>query len=314
MGNLWKLGIGAAAVLCAVFLTYALGSAREAKPASPPQGYRAVEIASLVVEGEAVSLTVRDEKGLRGVVVEGIGLRAAVKRFREGDRVLVAGEDRRDGSSVLSDILPRTVAIPRTVRILCFAGWGLFVLLAALAFLRSEAHVLLVGKDHYLSNSKFQVAAWTWALLTGYLAFVSLRCCAGGCSLLGGVATPANLLLLSGLSAFTFAGAKGIRVAKEGEKTEETRNREATAAANRPLEVGDLFKDNRSKVDIGDFQMVAVTGLAVAVFAGRVLCDLQSVPLMKEVSLPDVDSTILATFGLGQGAYLMKKYVGDGHA
>jgi hypothetical protein len=31
----------------------------------------------------------------------------------------------------------------------------------------------------------------------------------------------------------------------------------------------------------------------------------------KLITLPDVDTTILATFGLGQGAYLTKKAVGN---
>jgi hypothetical protein len=36
-----------------------------------------------------------------------------------------------------------------------------------------------------------------------------------------------------------------------------------------------------------------------------------SVEYSKIVSLPDVDTTLLATFGLGQGAYLTKKAVGN---
>ena len=36
-----------------------------------------------------------------------------------------------------------------------------------------------------------------------------------------------------------------------------------------------------------------------------------TVSYAKVTNLPDVDTTLLAAFGLGQGAYLTKKAVGD---
>jgi hypothetical protein len=38
---------------------------------------------------------------------------------------------------------------------------------------------------------------------------------------------------------------------------------------------------------------------------------LGTIEFVKPITLPDVDSTILAGFGLGQGAYLTKKAVGN---
>ena len=58
--------------------------------------------------------------------------------------------------------------------------------------------------------------------------------------------------------------------------------------------------------------MVVITILAVVVYLAQLFAFLGSIELLKVVTIPDVDTTILATFGLGQGAYLTKKYAGDG--
>ena len=69
--------------------------------------------------------------------------------------------------------------------------------------------------------------------------------------------------------------------------------------------------DDLGNPDIGDYQMVAVTVIAVGVYVTQILGFLGSIQLLHHVTVPDVDSTILATFGLGQGAYLVKKQFGD---
>ena len=50
-----------------------------------------------------------------------------------------------------------------------------------------------------------------------------------------------------------------------------------------------------------------VTLLAVGVYVVRVFVCLGQVELGGATLLPDVDRTILAAFGLGQGAYLAKQ-------
>jgi hypothetical protein len=57
--------------------------------------------------------------------------------------------------------------------------------------------------------------------------------------------------------------------------------------------------------------MLAVTLVAVGMYLLLVFHFLESIEFLKTVSLPDVDTTILAGFGLGQGAYLAKKAGGD---
>ena len=53
--------------------------------------------------------------------------------------------------------------------------------------------------------------------------------------------------------------------------------------------------------------MFAWALLAAGVYLVQMLAFLQAVPLSASVSLPDVDSTLLSFFGIGQGAYLVKK-------
>ena len=65
--------------------------------------------------------------------------------------------------------------------------------------------------------------------------------------------------------------------------------------------------DGKDSKDFGDFQMLVVTLVAVVMYVMLVFHFLESVEFLKKATLPDVDSTILAGFGLGQGAYLAKK-------
>jgi hypothetical protein len=63
--------------------------------------------------------------------------------------------------------------------------------------------------------------------------------------------------------------------------------------------------------DFGDFQMLVVTLLAVTMYLMLIFHFLGSIEFTKALTLPDVDTTVLAAFGLGQGAYLAKKAAGN---
>jgi hypothetical protein len=56
--------------------------------------------------------------------------------------------------------------------------------------------------------------------------------------------------------------------------------------------------------------MFVITVLAVGVYLIQAVHFLGTIEMLSVVSLPDVGSTILTTFGVGQGAYLAKKAVG----
>ena len=68
----------------------------------------------------------------------------------------------------------------------------------------------------------------------------------------------------------------------------------------------DLVQNDQGKADIGDFQMLLFTALAVVVFVITSFHALEFVDAMN-AKLIDVDTTLLGLFGIGQGAYLVKK-------
>jgi hypothetical protein len=69
----------------------------------------------------------------------------------------------------------------------------------------------------------------------------------------------------------------------------------------------DLFQNNLGQVDLGDFQMILIALAAAVVWGVSCYLAMESLPYQIHVSLPDVDSSLLAGFGIGQGAYLVKK-------
>jgi hypothetical protein len=75
--------------------------------------------------------------------------------------------------------------------------------------------------------------------------------------------------------------------------------------------ITDLVQNDFGGFDFGDFQMIAVTIVAVVMYSMLIYHFLGSIQFLKTITLPDVDSTILAGFGLGQGAYLAKKAGGN---
>ncbi len=73
----------------------------------------------------------------------------------------------------------------------------------------------------------------------------------------------------------------------------------------------DIVQNDFGHFDFGDFQMVIVTMLAICTYLLAVHHYIGAISLTATTSLPDVDTTILSTFGLGQGAYLAKKAAGN---
>ncbi len=201
-------------------------------------------------------------------------------------------------------------ARPTRLLVLGICAGALLVIAAVL--LSGQLKLLIVGEDNRYSNSKFQMALWFSVLIVSYTAALWLRWWKGDHEI-GGVGIQPYLLALSGASAFTLGAAKGI-----------TTNKQATAIqsgtigkvkALTPQFPYDLFHNDNGQVDFGDFQMFFITLIAAAVYLLQVFHFLGT-PLVGDatthiLSLPEVDSTLLAAFGLGQGAYLVKKYAGN---
>lgn len=233
-------------------------------------------------------------------------LRSSLKTFGPGDQIKLKYLDQdKEGKKILKSIAirecrPTSEAIMLTIFLPPF-----LLLLALLSFLPGRIPRLFVGTDNRYSSSKFQMVVWFFALIYGYVGVTILRIWSGGASFAGGLGIPQNLLLISGLSVLTFAGAKAI-VNNQVESGKLTKSIEGKPR------LSDLVEDDQHNVDLGDFQMLLLTLIAVATYLVQVYGFVEVIGLHKKITLPDVDSTILASFGLGQGAYLMKKYVGPG--
>ena len=228
--------------------------------------------------------------------------------LHKGDR-LSARIVKNDGQTTLQTMSVRVVSVGARYRV--FTILGAAAAFWFVCFLLSGFHPqkLIMGEDGRFSNSKFQTVLWFGVLVVSYLTAVWLRAHELGGDMLGGVNIPQNLFLLSGMSAVTFTAAKGITV---------TKIENAIAAGEvfkKPLATvarfwSDLTSNDSNQFDLGDFQMLIMTFLAVGTFVVLFFHFLGTLEARTIVYLPDVDTTILASFGLGHGAYLTKKAVG----
>ena len=239
-------------------------------------------------------------------------LQARLKNLKPDDvllqkgNVLVLEVAEEKGEKVLKELSIKAAPVSLERRFRIFGASLLVLVVLSMVFVGWKPNNLLVGEDNRYSNSKFQVTIWFFVLIASYLSVFWLRLVEGGGPFIGGINIPQNLLLLSWISALTLGAAKGITTAK---------NQAAPAAeqktrADAPKFLRDLSCNDNGGADIGDFQMVIVTLVAVVTYIIVVMNFLATVELFKVAALPDVDTTILATFGLGQGAYLTKKYAG----
>lgn len=220
--------------------------------------------------------------------------------------------------------------IPAKERWSLLVGTALLLFLLATALTKGHPLRLLIGKDNRYSNSQTQAVVWFWIVISSYVATLILRRWYLGPDFLGGIDIPANLLVLSGLSAITFAGARGLTVAKknaaiEGGNLDPKNFANAAAppaagvqpliapAASRavPNLLRDLTTDDFGKFELGDFQMIVLMIVAVATYVAITFEFLGHIEFRSIVTLRDVDTTILSLFGVSQGAYLAKKAVGD---
>ncbi|EJL30556.1 hypothetical protein PMI01_03108, partial [Caulobacter sp. AP07] len=71
--------------------------------------------------------------------------------------------------------------------------------------------------------------------------------------------------------------------------------------------IRDLFQNDQGDADLGDFQMILISLVAAGIFLWSSLLFMSVLDVVKTTTLPDIDTTLLGTFGLGQGAYLIKK-------
>ncbi len=198
----------------------------------------------------------------------------------------------------------------RPTRIVVLAVCAIVLLIFVAIVLAGQVKFLIVGEDNRYSNSKFQMAVWFGVLVVIYTATLWLRWWKGDHTF-GGIGIPTYLFALSGASAFTLGAAKGITSNKQAMAVQTGTTGKLPALS--PRFPYDLLHNDNDQVDFGDFQMFLITLLAAGVYLVQVFQFLGQAhgAAGQIVSLPDVDSTLLAAFGLGQGAYLAKKYAGN---
>lgn len=248
-----------------------------------------------------------------------------LKKLQKGDRIKITFTFGENNQNILTEFcVDAAPPVSIAARLLVLFSSGLFCFLLGLFWTRSNPLKLTIGEDERYSNSKFQIALWFFVLMATYISTVCLRVWFAGCDFVGGVNIPQNLLLISGMSVLTYGGAKAITTAKvDDEKSKPNGNQDPKNSDQAtPNFLQDLTHNDGQaavgekpaiapRLDFGDFQMLVITLIAVATYLVLVFNFLETIETAKTISLPDVDTTILAVFGLGHGAYLTKKAVGD---
>lgn len=256
------------------------------------------------------------------LVVKDTVVKDRLKTLHKGDRIKITYLQEKD-QNVLTQFCLDRLKSSVSVRIFVLVVTTLACVLFGVFWTRSNPLRLIIGLDGRYSNSKFQIALWFLVLVVTYLSTLWMRVWFAGCDFIEGVSIPQNLLLVSGMSVITYGGAKAITQTKVAdEKAKPDGNQDPKNSANAaPNFFKDLTHDDGkaaqgqnpavpAQLDFGDFQMLMITLIAVATYLVVAFNFLGTIQLAKSVSLPDLDNTILATFGLGHGAYLVKKAAG----
>jgi hypothetical protein len=262
------------------------------------------------------------------LIVQDSVVKDQLKQLHPGDHIqVVYTTDTTKNATVLKALTVDSVS--STAGVWAMLGSAIIGFLLCCCLSGFKPQQLIIGQDNRYSNSKFQMALWFFVLITSYIAALWIRVWAAGTDFIGGVNIPNNLLLLSGMSVLTYGGAKAITSTKSGAPGQTLKT-----TADKPRFLFDLTHDDgvpaqppqaatgnqpavaaqpaiAPQFDFGDFQMLIITLVAVATYVVLILNFFGTVSYTKVTSLPDIDTTLLAGFGLGQGAYLTKKAVGN---
>jgi hypothetical protein len=268
-----------------------------------------VRVESVASDRLSVDVVVLPPMTPEHFLVRDTALQDSLKDLHKGDHlsVLVVTDS---GGTTLQTMSVKVVSVGVRYRALVLFGAAFAFWLVCFLLSGFHPQKLIMGEDGRFSNSKFQTVLWFGVLVVAYLATLWLRARELGGDMLGGVNIPQNLFLLSGMSAVTFTAAKGITVSKiQSAVASGVIN--SKPPATKASFWSDLTSNDSNLFDLGDFQMLIMTFLAVGTFLALVFHFLGSLEARTIVYLPDVDTTILASFGLGHGAYLTKKAVGN---
>jgi hypothetical protein len=225
---------------------------------------------------------------------------------RPGDRIWLTVDDPINPQHVvqITRIARPVPPLQKTIALV-----GAFAAIAGLASLATSGKPwrFLVGDDNRLSNSQSQLVLWFGVVATVYGAALVLRAWFLGWDFMGGISMTTNVLAMTGLSGLSFGAAKMVAVQKGPSPAPTTpASTDAPAAPVRP-KFTDLFLNDYGDADLGDFQMILISLAAALIFACASWQFLALLDIVKTTTLPDIDTALLGSFGVGQGAYLIKK-------
>ncbi|MBI4800254.1 MAG: hypothetical protein HY794_16305 [Desulfarculus sp.] len=326
-------------IICLALLAALPAGAEQAKPSS--QGLP-LDTVDGIYQGPASTkdkhkFIINDQP--QELAVPAYETRKKMASAKAGDKVSMQ-LDSITAPSTITKIEKISRPVSRKHRLMAIAASLLGLFLIALLFSQGNPAKFILGKDNRYSNSQVQMTLWFAVTATIYCSALALRYFKFDASFLGGIDIPDNLLILSGLSAFSYGGAKMITAQKvqNAEKAAAAAKASAPAAPAAPAAVAagaatapaapaaaavppvaqktradspnifsDLVRNDSEEYDLGDFQMLLVSLAAVIIFAVTGYHFLGSLPVEVTTKLPDVDTTLLSGFGIGQGAYLIKK-------
>ena len=151
------------------------------------------------------------------------------------------------------------------------------------------------GYDGATSSSKFQFFLWTLVVLYAYTIIV-VDAYYNHSSIQLGLSIPQNLILAMGLSATTMLAAKGI-TSKYADTDEVNKSNNGK---------GGLFLDDGGFPDLAKIQLMSWTFIGIGIFLLKTLNGIIGTTEAL-TAVPDIDGTLIALMGIGQGAYIGKK-------
>jgi hypothetical protein len=288
----WVLIAGFAFVFGVLFLVDAPG-----KVSAPPAGMTEATVGA-IVDKSGKRLQLGDDKP----VAVGESAAAMLAGLSPGDAVFYKKDS--DGIAALA-VKQYAVGYVGAIGALLVA----FSLIWAVILVLTGGHpwAFAMGIDCRLSNSQSQFYLWFIAFTAVYLAELGLRF--GFTHYLGGIGVPTKLLLLSGVSALTFGAARAnttVKVALSSAADPKPRPRHPRS---RWSHLADLVTSDTGGFDLGDFQMIALTGLAILIYVSLSVAALAQLGYAAHVELPPVDDAVLGGTAATQGVYLLKKLV-----
>lgn len=172
---------------------------------------------------------------------------------------------------------------------------AIFFIILLILYQKKPIPWIYRGYDGATSTSKVQFFVWTIAALYAYLVIILDAYFNHGVTEMA-PAVPQNLILAMGLSAITTLAAKEV-TSSYSEKGHVRKDGEIK---------GGIFLNDDGYPDLSKIQLMAWTFIGIGIFILKVLNSVLESSNIPS-SLPDIDATLLALMGIGQGAYVGKK-------